>query len=116
MPPAISKTWSTPALEVSCKEEPKIRTSLPKEPTREELSLTKILYALSNDVRLAIVKQLERQGPCPCGLFEVDRPKPSLSHHFRVLREPGLVSTDRQGRAFHYEEGTDYEGDSHHSD
>jgi DNA-binding transcriptional ArsR family regulator len=74
-----------------------IRIFLPKEPTRAELSLTKILYALSDDVRLGIVRQLERAGPSPCGVFEVDRPKSSLSHHFRVLRESGLVATTRQG-------------------
>jgi DNA-binding transcriptional ArsR family regulator len=27
----------------------------------------------------------------------VDRPKSSLSHHFRVLRESGVVATTRQG-------------------
>jgi DNA-binding transcriptional ArsR family regulator len=61
------------------------------------LSLTKILYALSDDVRLGIVRQLEREGPSPCGVFEIDRPKSSLSHHFRVLRESGVVATTRQG-------------------
>jgi DNA-binding transcriptional ArsR family regulator len=74
-----------------------IRIVLPKEPTRAELSLTKILYALSDEVRLGIVRQLDRQGPSPCGAFEVDRPKSSLSHHFRVLRESGIVATTRQG-------------------
>jgi DNA-binding transcriptional ArsR family regulator len=70
---------------------------LPKEPARAELSLTKILYALSDELRLDIVRQLEREGPSPCGVFEVDRPKSSLSHHFRVLRESGVVATTRQG-------------------
>jgi len=74
-----------------------IRVSLPKEPTRAELSLTKILYALSDEWRLDIVQQLDREGPSPCGAFEEGRPKSSLSHHFRVLRESGLVATTRQG-------------------
>jgi DNA-binding transcriptional ArsR family regulator len=74
-----------------------IRILLPKEPLRAELSLPKILYALSDEVRLEIVRQLERQGPSPCGVFQVDRPKSSLSHHFRVLRESGVVATTRQG-------------------
>jgi len=72
---------------------------LPKEPTKKELSLTAVLYALSDEVRLAIVRQLAAGGEQPCGVFEVDRPKSSLSHHFRVLRESGVVSTRKEGKA-----------------
>ncbi|WP_263419272.1 ArsR/SmtB family transcription factor [Terriglobus albidus] len=61
--------------------------------------LTQILYALSDEVRLSIVRQLDEDGPATCGVFEVDRPKSSLSHHFRVLRESGIVATTRQGTA-----------------
>ncbi|HVW76522.1 MAG TPA: helix-turn-helix domain-containing protein [Alloacidobacterium sp.] len=71
---------------------------LPKEPTRSQLSLTAILYALSDEVRLGIVRQLAAEGEQPCGVFEVDRPKSSLSHHFRVLRESGVVSTRKEGK------------------
>jgi DNA-binding transcriptional ArsR family regulator len=71
---------------------------LPKEPARRELSLTAVLYALSDEVRLGIVRQLAARGEQPCGVFEVDRPKSSLSHHFRVLRESGVVSTRKDGK------------------
>jgi DNA-binding transcriptional ArsR family regulator len=54
---------------------------------------------LSDDIRLSIVRQLDEDGPATCGVFEVDRPKSSLSHHFRVLRESGIVATTRQGTA-----------------
>jgi DNA-binding transcriptional ArsR family regulator len=74
-----------------------IRSFLPKEP--HDLSLTAVLYALSDEVRLAIVRQLHEQGPRACGEFEIDRPKSSLSHHFRVLRESGVVATTRHGAA-----------------
>jgi DNA-binding transcriptional ArsR family regulator len=76
-----------------------IRTFLPKEPQRTDLSLTAVLYALSDEVRLGIVRQLAERGPCTCGEFEIDRPKSSLSHHFRVLRESGVVATRREGTA-----------------
>jgi len=76
-----------------------MRTFLPKEPGRSELSLTAVLYALSDEVRLGIVRQLAKQGPCACGEFKIDRPKSSLSHHFRVLRESGVVATTREGTA-----------------
>jgi DNA-binding transcriptional ArsR family regulator len=72
---------------------------LPREPERDELSLAAVLYALSDEIRLGIVRQLHEQGAAPCGSFEVDRPKSSLSHHFRVLRESGVVATRRQGVA-----------------
>ena len=71
---------------------------LPKEPGRRELLLTAVLYALSDEVRLGIVRQLAQRGEQPCGVFEVDRPKSSLSHHFRVLRESGVVSTRKDGK------------------
>ncbi len=71
---------------------------LPKEPGRKELLLTAVLYALSDEVRLGIVRQLAERGEQPCGVFEVDRPKSSLSHHFRVLRESGVVSTRKDGK------------------
>jgi DNA-binding transcriptional ArsR family regulator len=45
------------------------------------------------------VHTLDERGPCACGEFEIDRPKSSLSHHFRVLRESGVVATTRQGTA-----------------
>jgi DNA-binding transcriptional ArsR family regulator len=71
---------------------------LPKEPVRKELLLTAVLYALSDEVRLGIVRQLARYGEQACGVFEVGRPKSSLSHHFRVLRESGVVSTRKEGK------------------
>jgi DNA-binding transcriptional ArsR family regulator len=71
---------------------------LPKEPARGELLLTAVLYALSDEIRLGIVRQLAERGEQACGVFEVDRPKSSLSHHFRVLRESGLVATRKDGK------------------
>src|SRR5215510_2356127 len=76
----------------------KVPVFLPKEPSRKELLMTAILYALSDEVRLGIVRQLAAKGEQPCRVFEVDRPKSSLSHHFRVLRESGVVSTRKDGK------------------
>ncbi len=71
---------------------------LPKEPSRKELRLAAVLYALSDEIRLEIVRQLAAKGELACGVFEVDRPKSSLSHHFRVLRESGVVATRKEGK------------------
>lgn len=79
--------------------EENIRVFLPKEPEREELAITAVLYALSDEIRLGIAHELDGRGPLACGAFEIERPKSSLSHHFRVLRESGIVATRREGTA-----------------
>jgi DNA-binding transcriptional ArsR family regulator len=67
-------------------------------PTRDEMTLPKVLHALSDEVRLVIVLKLAAAGELPCGLFKIAMPKSSLSHHFRVLRESGVVATRRDGK------------------
>lgn len=76
-----------------------MRTYLPKEPRRDELELSSILYALSDPIRLDIVRQLSAVDSLACGHFEIGMPKSSLSHHFRVLRESGVIATRREGTA-----------------
>lgn len=61
------------------------------------LRLDRVLHALSDPVRLAIVVQLEREGESSCAALDGGRPKSSMSHHFRVLREAGVVRTTVQG-------------------
>ena len=62
-------------------------------PTNSELDLPTVLHALSDPQRLRIVRQLaERLAPCPCSSFGLDVTKSTLTHHFRVLREAGVVS------------------------
>lgn len=76
-----------------------MRTYLPKEPRRDELDLSSVLYALSDPIRLDIVRQLAAVDSLACGSFQIEKPKSSLSHHFRVLRESGVVATRRDGTA-----------------
>ena len=76
-----------------------MRTYLPKEPRRDELELSSVLYALSDPIRLDIVEQLASVDSLACGNFRIEKPKSSLSHHFRVLRESGVVATRRDGTA-----------------
>jgi len=68
-----------------------------KHPTANEFILERVLYALSDPVRLDIVRQLGRLGEASCGELDGGRPKSSVSHHFRVLREAGLVHTKNVG-------------------
>ncbi|WP_315838217.1 helix-turn-helix domain-containing protein [Bradyrhizobium prioriisuperbiae] len=68
-------------------------------PAVEEVSLSQVLYALSDPVRLGVVRQLALDGEATCSALDGGRPKSSMSHHFRVLREAGLVRTRTDGPA-----------------
>jgi DNA-binding transcriptional ArsR family regulator len=63
--------------------------------------LARVLYALGDPIRLEIVRQVARQGEVPCGGFGMDMPKSSLSHHFRVLREAGILGSRTEGTSIH---------------
>jgi DNA-binding transcriptional ArsR family regulator len=70
----------------------------PHHPPRAELELEAVLHALSDPARLAIVQHLAGEEECSCGVFKVGVSKATLSHHFRVLRECGVVHTRPVGR------------------
>lgn len=66
-------------------------------PSVEDIQLTSVFYALSDPVRLHIVKTLEGGEERSCGEFGLEQAKSTLSHHFKVLRESGLVRTRIEG-------------------
>ncbi|WP_295476688.1 helix-turn-helix domain-containing protein [uncultured Pseudomonas sp.] len=68
-----------------------------KHPTPENFILERVLYALSDPVRMEIVRCLARVEEASCGELDGGRPKSSMSHHFRVLRDAGLVHTRNVG-------------------
>jgi DNA-binding transcriptional ArsR family regulator len=70
----------------------------PHHPSRQELELSAVLHALSDPARLDIVRRLAEGDEPSCGMFEVGLSKATLSHHFRVLRESGLVLVRPEGR------------------
>jgi DNA-binding transcriptional ArsR family regulator len=63
------------------------------EPAIEALELPRVLHALSDPVRLEIVRQLASCSEQRCGTFAAPVSKSTLSHHLRVLREAGLTHT-----------------------
>jgi DNA-binding transcriptional ArsR family regulator len=69
------------------------------EPKKTDLEMTAILYALSDETRLQIVRSLTKTEEIACGYFDIDMPKSSLSHHFRVLRNAGVISSRKEGTA-----------------
>ncbi|TKI07798.1 ArsR/SmtB family transcription factor [Martelella alba] len=68
-----------------------------KHPASSEFALERVLYALSDPLRLEIVRRLDQLGEASCGELDGGRPKSSVSHHFRVLRDAGLVFTHSIG-------------------
>lgn len=66
-------------------------------PDRKDISLPGVLYALGDPTRLAIVQRLAEKGEQACAALEVPIAKSTLSHHFRVLRESGILYCRKEG-------------------
>ena len=67
-------------------------------PASEDLELAAVLHALSDPHRLEIIRMLAADPqPRPCGTFGLDVSKSTLTHHFRVLREAGVIEQHRVG-------------------
>ncbi len=67
-------------------------------PTRDELELGAVLHALSDPVRLRIVAALATgDGEHTCGSFALPVTKSTCTHHFKVLREAGVIQQRHQG-------------------
>jgi DNA-binding transcriptional ArsR family regulator len=69
-------------------------------PGRSEIELSTVLHALSDPVRLRIVAALAGgQGEHTCGSFDVPVTKSTCTHHFKVLREAGVIRQRQEGTA-----------------
>ena len=71
-------------------------------PNSEDITVAGILHALADPVRLAIVNELlEAEAGLNCtqmtDRLEVDMPKSTCSQHYRILRESGLIVSERKG-------------------
>jgi DNA-binding transcriptional ArsR family regulator len=67
-------------------------------PCCADLELSAVLHALSDPVRLQIVAELAQgEGECTCGSFELPVTKSTCTHHFKVLREAGVIKQRQQG-------------------
>ena len=67
-------------------------------PDRDELDLSAVLHALSDPQRRGIVAELATsEVPRPCSSFAPTISKSTRTHHFRVLREAGLIEQWKEG-------------------
>jgi ArsR family transcriptional regulator len=69
-----------------------------------------LLSALADPVRLSIVRQLATADDvCACDFTECcDVSQPTISHHLKVLREAGVVVSQRQGTNIVYSLSPDF--------
>ena len=71
-------------------------------PAIEDISVEAVLHALADPVRVAICAELSGPG-CKSNCSAVQEilnepvPKSTLSQHFRILREAGLIRSERRG-------------------
>jgi DNA-binding transcriptional ArsR family regulator len=75
-------------------------------PSIEDITVEGILHALSDPVRVAIYADIVAQEcveTCSHFLTVSDKtiPKSTLSQHFRILREAGLIRSERRGVEVH---------------
>lgn len=64
-----------------------------------DVTLEGVLYALSDPVRLEIVRRLtgDTCGKNCQSVAPPEMAKSSISHHFQILREAGLIRSERRG-------------------
>lgn len=67
------------------------------EPHCNEIRLTAVFHALSDPVRLDIVRKLLTDADVSCSTLYADMPKSTRSYHFRILRESGVTRTFVEG-------------------
>jgi DNA-binding transcriptional ArsR family regulator len=59
--------------------------------------MSSILSALGDPIRLQILKKLASGDELTCSCCDVNLQKSALSHHFKVLREAGLINVRIEG-------------------
>jgi DNA-binding transcriptional ArsR family regulator len=67
-------------------------------PKREQILLENVLSALGNPLRLQIVRVLAHSGERSCGSILDGVSKSTLTHHWRVLRDSGVIWQRPAGR------------------
>ena len=86
-------TQDTDAVEIVAAAEP-----LPH-PERQEIELGPVLHALSDPMRLRIVAALAQGQERSCKSIDLPVVKSTCTHHFRVLREAGVIRQRQEGTA-----------------
>lgn len=67
-------------------------------PKAEDLTLPRVLFALSDPLRLHMVRLLAKRGEVDSLELGPNLPRSTLTHHTKLLRECGIVHTRGEGR------------------
>jgi DNA-binding transcriptional ArsR family regulator len=68
-------------------------------PEQAEIRLEAVLHAFSDPMRLLIIQALASEAAPSCGEIGLACSKSTATHHFRVLREAGVIAQHYQGAA-----------------
>jgi DNA-binding transcriptional ArsR family regulator len=71
-------------------------------PARAQIRLGAVLHALSDPARLQVVRylaELAEGEEAPCSAIDLAVTKSTTTHHFRVLREAGVICQVYRGTA-----------------
>lgn len=97
----LSPKTKRPAGEACC--DPVVYPDVDRE---QALRMAQVAKALGDPVRLQLIDVLRRHAGevCVCELVPLfDLSQPTVSHHLKVLRDAGLVGSERRGLwAFYY--------------
>ncbi|MDQ0396124.1 ArsR/SmtB family transcription factor [Labrys monachus] len=66
-------------------------------PAAGDITLDGVLHALADPARRAIVRKLMVEGGMNCSRCCADMPPSTVSHHHRILRESGLIRSEKRG-------------------
>jgi DNA-binding transcriptional ArsR family regulator len=69
----------------------------PAHPTVDQMTLSSVLFALSDPIRLGIVRTLSDRQEHLRDDFDAHVAQSTLSHHMKTLREAGLVYSRPEG-------------------
>lgn len=67
-------------------------------PEPQQIRLENVLFALGNPLRMEVVRILANQGEQACGALLQGLAKSTMTHHWRVLRESGVIWQRPNGR------------------
>ncbi len=71
---------------------------IPNHPEPEQILLENVLFALGNPLRLAIIRRLADGSELSCNALRPDEVvKSTMTHHWRVLRDSGVIWQRPQG-------------------
>lgn len=69
-----------------------------RHPSLADIELTEVMFALSDPARAEIVRKLAVGEALTCQALTGERAKSTMSRHFKVLRDSGLVRTEIDGK------------------